>query len=413
MATDPNIFTFNDGLGSRTLTVPQNELPWTGDPIPIVRDIEARTRTRLRDGGNPVWFIRLHKHFCDRRDPVECVSFAEFVLRRHGDKIDVVSNGRQSHSEAGHSKQKDFPVFPFEPTSITESKFRIIEPGDMQSPNDVDELMRVMWHERECIFHYYIPKNGPRSVAMIGAKECGDILMNEMTRRFYKHPLYPRDYVEIPDRDGQYRWPWQKAVVEAGPEFWRVRLYLSTRKIFELDALYKIELEHRHRIERVAQMVEPAYLDAFKIISRVTAQQVKDVNLPLTMSEAEVRSAFEAMLGEAFHATDSGVEQCDMFSLQGSVERKNCAVAAAFKGPGNQKWPVQITGFGKRGDQIGRLFSVPADVYIIQANGPFDPSLIKHIQDTADAQCARGRHVRYMIIDGISTARLLRATELI
>src|ERR1041385_3614394 len=108
MPDDPRTFTFHDGLGSRTLVVPSTESVWTGDPIPIIRDIEARTRTRLKDGENPVWFIRVHKHFTDRRDPLDGVSFAEYVSRRHTGKIDLLTNKMQ------RPQSHDMPVFPFE-----------------------------------------------------------------------------------------------------------------------------------------------------------------------------------------------------------------------------------------------------------------------------------------------------------
>jgi hypothetical protein len=94
MPTEPATFTFDDEFGARTLVVPSNEPLWSGNPIPIVRDIEARTRTRLRDGQNPIWFIRVHKHFSDRRDSVDGVSFAEYVARRHADKIEAFHDVR-------------------------------------------------------------------------------------------------------------------------------------------------------------------------------------------------------------------------------------------------------------------------------------------------------------------------------
>jgi hypothetical protein len=165
--------------------------------------------------------------------------------------------------------------------------------------------------------------------------------------------------------------------------------------------------------EQLAQMVEPAYLDVFKIISTVSAVDVKDVAVPIKVEEVKVRKAFELMLGESFHATDSGVESCDTFSVQGAHDGKQCTVAAMFKGAGDKslKWPLQVAGCGKNGNQVVKLFEVPADVYIVQANGPLDPTLVKHIQDTADAHAARGRKVRFMLIDGVSTARLLRAAK--
>jgi hypothetical protein len=160
--------------------------------------------------------------------------------------------------------------------------------------------------------------------------------------------------------------------------------------------------------------VEPAYLDALAIISRVSPSAVADIAMPLSVPEVEVRRVFERVLGEPFHATDSGVEACDMITLQGTHDGRQVTVAAAFKGAGNRaiKWPLHVGGFGKNGNQIVKLFGVPADVYLVQANGPLDTTLMQHIKDTADAHAARRRRpVPYIVIDGTSTARILRAAE--
>jgi len=162
----------------------------------------------------------------------------------------------------------DFPVFPFEPDAIKSSKFRVIEPADMQSRQDVDALMRLMWQERECAFFYYYPKNGTVGAAIAEARSRGELLMDEMKRRFYRHPRFERDYLHIPEPKESYRWDWQKQVVAQGPEYWQVRLQLSARKIAEFDAMYKIQLEETHRrkerpANRLAKTVQPIHFEDF------------------------------------------------------------------------------------------------------------------------------------------------------
>jgi hypothetical protein len=80
-----------DQLGERTLVVPANEPTWSGDPTDPVLDLEARTRTRLRNGENPNWFLRLYHDFQECSNPADRISFAEYVQRRHPDKSDVLS----------------------------------------------------------------------------------------------------------------------------------------------------------------------------------------------------------------------------------------------------------------------------------------------------------------------------------
>jgi hypothetical protein len=164
----------------------------------------------------------------------------------------------------------------------------------------------------------------------------------------------------------------------------------------------------------VGKEAKVADLDAFKFIETVKPADVKDVALPLKVPEVQVRKAVETMMGESFHATDSGTEMCDMYTGQATYKGKPVSVAAMFKGAGGNslRWPLQVAGCGKNGNQVVKLFQVPADLYIVQANGPFDPTLLMHIKDTADAAAGRRRStVRYILIDGVMTARLLRAVK--
>jgi hypothetical protein len=60
----------------------------------VVLEIEALTRTRLKEAENPLWFWRLHRDFQERRDPAANVSFAAFCSRRHPDKVETVAADR-------------------------------------------------------------------------------------------------------------------------------------------------------------------------------------------------------------------------------------------------------------------------------------------------------------------------------
>ena len=79
--------------------------------------------------------------------------------------------------------------------------------------------------------------------------------------------------------------------------------------------------------------------------------------------------------------------------------------AIALKGPsaGNK---ITIASYGKNADQIVRLFEEPAELFIVQANGFFESTLVKHVDQTARAV---GRPVNYCLVDGTDTARLLLA----
>ena len=96
------VYEANDALGVRKLVVPAGQPKLhVGDPIPILLDVEARTRTRLRDGRDPVWFLRLHNHFRQKSAETDGVSFAEYVARRHPDKVDVLPPPQGIRSDQG------------------------------------------------------------------------------------------------------------------------------------------------------------------------------------------------------------------------------------------------------------------------------------------------------------------------
>lgn len=76
-----------DRFGTRTLIVPDDEIPSDRSPVEIVLEIEATTNTRLHDGENPEWFIRLHRDFNTRRDHAAAVSFADYCERQYRHRV--------------------------------------------------------------------------------------------------------------------------------------------------------------------------------------------------------------------------------------------------------------------------------------------------------------------------------------
>ncbi len=141
-------------------------------------------------------------------------------------------------SDLRFQMHEGLPVFPLTPDSIAESRFHVIETGDMKRDVDVAELIKRMWLEPEAEFYCYIQHQSPQpaDAALIAARDRGDILMDESERRYYRHPENARDYVRILPSASGYGSDWQRGVVEKGPEFWRVTLKLSARKRDELNA---------------------------------------------------------------------------------------------------------------------------------------------------------------------------------
>ncbi|MGO9733861.1 hypothetical protein, partial [Mycobacterium sp.] len=80
-----------------------------------------------------------------------------------------------------------------------------------------------------------------------------------------------------------------------------------------------------------------------------------------------------------------------------------------LKGPGIGKKEMEIADCGKRGDQLVRLFSTPAALYVVQYVGPIGDHLIKDVEGKVQAAKAAGKEAHYLIMDGQDTTRLLRA----
>jgi len=64
---------------------------------------------------------------------------------------------------------------------------------------------------------------------------------------------------------------------------------------------------------------------------------------------------------------------------------------------------------GKNGDQIQRLFNSPAEVFIIQYEGPVSESVYELMTELAKARAVSGGHIRWTVIDYEGTQKLRRA----
>jgi hypothetical protein len=122
-----------------------------------------------------------------------------------------------------------------------------------------------------------------------------------------------------------------------------------------------------------------------------------------SVPEEEVKSSIHAIVGDTFVRSDWGGERSDVYTANVYVGGRRLHTAMALKGPSGGR-RVSIASYGKNGDQIVRLFEEPAELFIVQSNGVFDSTLIKHVEQTARA--AR-RPVHYCLMDARDTARLL------
>ena len=88
---------------------------------------------------------------------------------------------------------------------------------------------------------------------------------------------------------------------------------------------------------------------------------------------------------------------------------KRVQAAFTFKGPA-QKGVLTPGKMGKNGDQIQRLFSMDADLYVLQYVGQVGENVVSQMSALALARAAAtNKLVRYCVIDGQDTSRLMVA----
>lgn len=150
-------------------------------------------------------------------------------------------------------------------------------------------------------------------------------------------------------------------------------------------------------------------LDSFAAVRRISSGEVRG-SVPVQVSEDRIQSAIEEIIGELAHKKDWAGEYADLVSGHLRYRGLRRMVVAALKGP-IKKYPLQIKDYGKNGDQIERLFQVDADIYLIQGCGSFAETLVNHIAGLAKRRANEGQWLRYCLIDGTDTARVLLAAH--
>jgi hypothetical protein len=130
----------------------------------------------------------------------------------------------------------------------------------------------------------------------------------------------------------------------------------------------------------------------------------------LRKSEDAVQHALEEILEVPNHRKDWGGEGNDLYTANVTVNGVRRATAFLLKGPGiGKNKTMTISDCGKNGDQLVRLFTAPADLFVVQYVGPIADSVISDVEGKAVEKRAQGKNAQFLIIDGQDTARLLYA----
>lgn len=124
--------------------------------------------------------------------------------------------------------------------------------------------------------------------------------------------------------------------------------------------------------------------------------------------EEQIKEGFKKIVGEDGSFRDWGGEKSDLYTTRLLFKRKRISTAIAFKGRGTSGKLVPAK-MGKNGDQIGRLFTEPAVLFLVVYNGQIDSSIISQMQAYAIGQAIGGKDVYFGVIDGNDLGRIASA----
>lgn len=146
-------------------------------------------------------------------------------------------------------------------------------------------------------------------------------------------------------------------------------------------------------------------IDSFERVKDVRGDRIDMA----TISEDAFKAGVQAIIKEEATFRDWGGETSDLMTTRVRVGGKRVSAAFAFKGPG-RKGKLVPSAMGKNGDQAQRLIQESADVFIVQHWTDVDPSVHRLMEQLAIAKSATtGREVRFCIIDGNDSARIVEA----
>lgn len=171
----------------------------------------------------------------------------------------------------------------------------------------------------------------------------------------------------------------------------------------------------RRYLERIVAnsyaCLAPEEIDSFARIEEISPSDVSDL-IPLELPESEIKSHLCKILGNPFIPKDWGGEASDIFCTI-KFRRKTVPAAFVLKGKAYAHKPLRIADLGKNGDQLVRMFSLQAKIFVVQSNGPVDGTVYNHIQCQVAEKLMTAQPVYYLVLDGVQTARLLRAYNML
>ena len=127
------------------------------------------------------------------------------------------------------------------------------------------------------------------------------------------------------------------------------------------------------------------------------------------MLERDFNNGVRKVIKDKWEQLDWGGETDDLYTTRLLIKNNRIPSAFAFKGRGTKG--ILVPGkMGKNGDQIQRLFRSPAELFVVQYQGPIAETVIEQMKAFAEIKSVHSdKPIYYMIIDGQDSDRLVRA----
>ncbi len=150
-------------------------------------------------------------------------------------------------------------------------------------------------------------------------------------------------------------------------------------------------------------------IDSFAKASMVSQSEVEH-EVPLALLEDEIKSHLQQIIGEPFSSTHWPGETNDLFTSRLVLGGTRIRAAFLLKGRGT-RGKLRLKDCGINGDQIVRLASAPADIYIVQHVDAISENVVKDLRDKVELKRSHGAEVLSCFMDGFDTARVLKAYD--
>jgi hypothetical protein len=128
-----------------------------------------------------------------------------------------------------------------------------------------------------------------------------------------------------------------------------------------------VQVDSRKRTEISVREIFIDDVDEFSRVRNLKPSNLPDIS-PTRLPEKIFKYGTASILGNKGKFQDWGGEKNDLYTSHVSIGGRRKSTALAFKGPATSP-PLTIAKLGKNGDQIPRLFSTTADVFLLQFEG--------------------------------------------